>query len=138
MDAWFQEVGEPQTTRTQDRLIYVAYEDRADNELRDDDSILGSNVSLGQEGYAEDLVISFAADGTRIAEDQAYTLTFDNLTTEDIVTVNVNGVEYKLQVGVDLDGNIIDNEDGPFDQQAVDPDDLPGAPGRLHRQLHGR
>ncbi|MDY0251379.1 MAG: hypothetical protein RBR45_15235 [Pseudomonas sp.] len=104
---------------SQDRLIYVAYEDRADGELRDDNSVLGSNVSLGIEGYAEDLVISFADDGTRIAEGQAYDVTFTNLTTEDIVTLTVNGVQYQLQVGVDLDGNIIAAEDGPFDAQAA-------------------
>ncbi|WP_031430945.1 hypothetical protein [Methylomicrobium agile] len=110
--------GEADVTVSQDRLIYAAYEDRADGELRDDDAVLGSNVSLGQEGYAEDLVINFAEDGTRIAEDQTYTLTFDNLTTQDKVTILVNGVEYSLQVGVDLDGNIIGNEDGPFFSQA--------------------
>jgi hypothetical protein len=117
LDSWYQEVGGPVVEKEQDRLIYTAYEDRADGELRDDDSVVGSNVSLGVEGYAEDLVIHFADDGTRIAEDQAYDLTFLNLTTEDIVTVTVNGVEYELQVGIDLDGNIIPAEDGPFDQQ---------------------
>ncbi|MDX9962518.1 hypothetical protein [Desulfobacter postgatei] len=118
VDQWYQEVGGPVVEQEQDRLIYTAYEDRDDGELRDDDSIVGSNVSLGIEGYAEDLVINFADDGTRIAEDQAYELTFDNLTTEDIVTITVNGVTYELQVGIDLDGNIIANEDGPFDDQA--------------------
>jgi hypothetical protein len=117
LDAWYQDVGAPEVARSQDRLLYVAYEDRNDGELRDDDSVVGSNVSLGREGYAQDLVISFSADGTRIAEDQAYDLTFTNLTTEDVVTITVNGVTYTLQVGVDLDGNSIGAEDGPFDQQ---------------------
>ena len=111
------------TQTTKDRLIYKAYEDRLDNEGVDDDSFLGSTISLGQDNYAEDLVINFEdEDGngkatTRIAEDQAYTLFFTNLTTQDKVTVQVNGVKYSLQVGVDLDGNIIGNEDGVGDTQ---------------------
>lgn len=103
--------GEPEITVTEDRLIYRAYEDRADGELVDDDSVTGSFVSLGEDNYAEDLVVNFAEDGTRIAEDQAYTLEFDNLTTQDIVTIRVNGVAFRLQVGVDLDGNTIADED---------------------------
>ena len=113
-----QSVGAPETDQTFDRLIYTAYEDRADGERRDDDAVLGSNISLGEDGYAEDLVASFGPEGTRLAEDQQYTIFFDNLTTQDKVTVTVNGVTYSLQVGVDLDGNIIANEDGPFDNQA--------------------
>jgi len=113
-----QSVGAPETAQTFDRLIYTAYEDRADGERRDDDAVLGSNISLGEDGYAEDLVASFGPEGTRLAEDQQYTIYFDNLTTQDKVTVTVNGVTYSLQVGVDLDGNIIANEDGPFDNQA--------------------
>lgn len=111
------------TTTTKDRIIYKAYEDRLDNEGVDDDSFLGSTISLGEDSYAEDLVINFAdedGDGlatTRIAEDQAYTLKFTNLTTQDRVTVVVNSVKYTLQVGVDLDGNIIAAEDGVGDSQ---------------------
>lgn len=93
-----------------DRLIFVAYEDRADNERADDDAMLGSAVSLGARNYAQDLVIDFAEDGTRIAEAQAYDLDFTNLTTQDRVTVAVNGVKFTLQVGVDLDGSLISNE----------------------------
>ncbi|MCK6433233.1 MAG: hypothetical protein HUU30_12600 [Burkholderiaceae bacterium] len=106
------------TTVTKDRLIYKSYEDRVDNEGVDDDAILGSIISLGIDSYAEDLVINFEdedGDGaatTRLAEDQSYVLTFTNLTTQDIVTITVNGVNYKLQVGVDVDGNIIAGEDG--------------------------
>jgi len=105
------EFGAPAVTLSQDRLIYKAWEDRNDNEGVDDNSFHGSTISLGSDAYAEDLVISFGADGTRIAEDQQYRLTFDNLTTEDRVTITVNGVKYTLQVGRDLDGNMIAGED---------------------------
>jgi hypothetical protein len=97
---------------SQDRIIYVGYEDRADGERVDDDSVLGSTISLGSNNYAEDLVYHFGADGTRLAERQSYTLNFSNLTTQDRVTIAVNGVNYTLQVGVDLDGNIVAAEDG--------------------------
>lgn len=113
------------SSTTADRLIYKSYEDRADNEGVDDDSVLGSTISLGSDAYAEDLVIWFGdedGDGlasTRIAEDQSYVLEFTNLTTQDIVTVSVNGVNYTLQVGKDLDGNIIAGEDGVGDTQAA-------------------
>lgn len=111
---------------SEDRLVYASYEDENDGELVDDGSSTGSSISLGTDAYAEDLVIDFAAAdydvdgdgivdtdsaGTRIAEDQSYTLTFTNLTTEDTVAVGVNGVTYTLQVGVDLDGNEIANEE---------------------------
>lgn len=111
------------TVTTKDRLIYKAYEDRLDNEGVDDDSFLGSTISLGVDNYAEDLVINFAdedGDGkatTRLAEDQQYSLKFLNLTTRDKVTVEVNSVKYSLQVGVDIDGNIIAAEDGVGDSQ---------------------
>lgn len=100
-----------------DRLIFKAYEDRSDNEGVDDDAVTGSSITLGVDAYAEDLVADFAADGTRLAEDQQYALYFDNLTTEDIVTINVNGVTYTLQVGVGIDGSQINDEDGVFDSQ---------------------
>ncbi len=112
------------TATTQDRLIYKSFEDRADNEGVNDDSVLGSTISLGVDAYAEDLVINFAdedGDGmatTRIAEDQSYALTFTNLTTQDRVTITVNGINYELTVGVDLDGNVIPAEDGVADAQA--------------------
>ena len=111
LDAWYQEEGAPTTEQTQDRLIYRAYEDRNDGEAVDDNAITGSSISLGTDSYAEDLVIDFSADGTRIAEDQAYVLTFANLTTEDTVAITVNDVDYMLKVGVDLDGNAIANEE---------------------------
>jgi len=117
------EYGAPAVAVTKDRLIYKSYEDRLDNEGTDDDSVLGSIISLGIDSYAEDLVINFEdedGDGlatTRIAEDQAYNLVFRNLTTQDKVTVSVNGVNYTLQVGVDVDGNIIAAEDGVGDTQ---------------------
>lgn len=109
--------GEPEVQIAQDRLIYKAYEDRSDNEGVDDDGITGSTISLGTDAYAEDLVVSFGADGTRIAEDQSYSLKFSNLTTEDVVQVTVNGVIYKLQVGVALNGTQVDAEDGVGDTQ---------------------
>ncbi|MBK9237057.1 MAG: hypothetical protein IPO19_14080 [Rhodoferax sp.] len=113
------EYGAPAVVISQDRIIYKGYEDRTRNEGVDDDAILGSTISLGEDNYAEDLVINFAADGTRIAEDQAYTITFKDLTTEDWVTITVNGVEYKLQVGKDLDNQIIDGEDRIHNTQAT-------------------
>lgn len=116
---WATTVGDPTSTQTQDRLIYRSYEDRADGETVDDEATTGSIISLGNDAYAEDLVISFQADGTRLAEDQSYALLFTNLTTQDIVTTTVNGVTYKLQVGVDLDGNSIAAEDGVGDTQAA-------------------
>ncbi len=103
--------GEAEVAQSQDRLIYGAYEDRLDTELVDDDAIKGSGITLGDTGYAEDLVIDFADDGTRIAESQRYEIDFTNLTTEDDVTITVNGVEFSLCVGKDIDGDLIDNED---------------------------
>ena len=125
---WNQVVGAPSSTLTQDKLIYQAYEDRADGEKVNDNSTTGSSISLGTDAYAEDLVIDFAAAdydvngdgqitaadadtaGTRLAEDQAYTLRFTNLTTQDTLTIGVNGVLYKLTAGIDLDGRAIANE----------------------------
>ena len=96
-----------------DELIFVAYEDRLDAERVDDDSFIGSNISLGVDNYAEDLVVGFFGEevGTHLAEDQRWDIEYTNLTTEDIVTVIVNDVTYTLQVGKDLDGNIIAAED---------------------------
>lgn len=112
------EFGEPEVSISQDRLIYKAYEDRGRNEGVDDDAVLGSTISLGHDAYAQDLVINFAADGTRIAEDQHYTIAFADLTTEDVVTITVNGVVYHLEVGLDLDGGVIDAEDTLHNSQA--------------------
>jgi hypothetical protein len=108
---WNQNVGGPDVSQTMDRLIYNSYADRADNELVHDDAVVGTIISLGRDAYAQDLVVNFAADGTRLAEDQAYVLKFTNLTTRDKVTVAVNGVTYQLQVGVNLDGVAINAED---------------------------
>lgn len=102
--------GAPAVNVVQDRLIYKSWEDRSDNEGVNDNSVFGSTMTLGEDAYAEDLVVSFQADGTRIAEDQQYRIEFDNLTTQDRVTVSVNGVQYQLQVGIDLDGNSIAGE----------------------------
>ena len=107
------EFGQLAADVSQDRLIFKSYEDRSDNEGVDDDAITGSRVSLGTDAYAEDLVVSFAADGTRIAEDQEYNVVFRNLTTEDTVTINVNDVTYTLKVGVAVNGTQLDSEDTP-------------------------
>lgn len=114
--SWQQIVGASVPVPNPDRLIYQAYEDRHDNERVDDQSYTGSTISLGERGYAEDLVIDFKPDAngvvsTSIAADQRYVLTFTNLTTEDKVTITVNDVKYTLTVGVDLDGNEIANEE---------------------------
>lgn len=95
----------------QDRLIYQSYEDRFDGERTNDDTQNGSFISLGRDSYAEDLVAFFGEDGTRLAEDQSYTIDFDNLTTQDTVVVSVNGVDYTLTVGRFQDGSIVANED---------------------------
>ena len=94
-----------------DVLLFKAYEDRSDNEAVNDNAGNGSSITLGVDSYAQDRVVSFAADGTRIAEDQQYRIVFDNLTTQDVATITVNGVQYQLTVGVDLDGNPIAGED---------------------------
>lgn len=105
----------------QDRLIYQSYEDRFDGEKTNDDTQNGSFISLGRDSYAEDLVAFFGEDGTRLAEDQSYTVVFDNLTTQDTVVVSVNGVDYTLTVGRFQDGSIVPNEDsaGGTDQPTI-------------------
>ncbi|MFO1199741.1 MAG: hypothetical protein U1E86_22515 [Burkholderiaceae bacterium] len=123
--------GPPPTTVTQDRIIYQAYEDRTDNERVDDDSIFGSTISLGVQDYAEDLVVDFQVDvpswvggsatsvgvDTYLANNQAWTIKFANLTTQDIVKVTVNGVAFQLQVGKNLAGDLISEEDTKYASQ---------------------
>jgi len=104
------EFGAPEVEVEQDRLIYKSYEDRSKNEGTDDDSYVGSTVSLGEDNYANDLVIDFDSDGTRLAEDQMYSVEFTDLSVEDVVTMTVNDVVYTLQVGVELDGTLISGE----------------------------
>lgn len=97
-------------TVSQDRLLFVSYTDRADNERTDDDAVFGGD-SLGADQYAQDLVVGFDKGGsTVIAEDQAFRIDFENLTVEDEVTVSVNGVQFTLTVGRDLDGSLIAGE----------------------------
>ena len=60
-DNYFQ-YGEPEVAVSQDRLIYKSYEDRSKNEGTDDDAYVGSSVSLGEDNYANDLVIDFDTD----------------------------------------------------------------------------
>ncbi|PID42486.1 MAG: hypothetical protein CSB48_09670 [Proteobacteria bacterium] len=103
--------GVPDVSQSQDRIIYKAYEDRDDNEAVDDSAYKGSGITLGDTGYAEDLVVDFAEDGTRIAESQRYDIKFQNLSTRDDVTIKVNGVEFSLCVGKDIDGDLLANED---------------------------
>lgn len=102
----------------QDRLLFVAYQDRADNERVDDDAVFGGD-SLGVDNYAQDLVVGFdQAGSTVVAEDQAFQVNLTNLAVQDIVTVTVNGVQYSLQVGKALDNTLIANETtGAFAQR---------------------
>jgi len=94
----------------QDRLLFVAYQDRADNERVDDDAVFGGDT-LGVDNYAQDLVVGFdQAGSTVVAEDQAFQVNLTNLAVQDIVTVTVNGVQYSLQVGKALDNTLIANE----------------------------
>ncbi len=100
----------PGETVSQDRLLFVSYTDRADNERVDDDAVFGGD-SLGADAYAQDLVVGFDKDGsTVLAEDQQFRIDFENLTVEDEVTVSVNGVQFTLTVGKALDGSLIANE----------------------------
>ncbi|MEM9901044.1 MAG: DUF4214 domain-containing protein [Pseudomonadota bacterium] len=99
----------------EDRIIFQAYEDRADNERIDDDAIFGAGDSLGIDNYAEDLVVGFLADddgvvSTVLAEDQSFRIDLENLAVEDEVTVSVNGVQFTLTVGKDLDDTLIAGE----------------------------
>jgi hypothetical protein len=95
---------------SQDRLLFVAYDDRADNERVDDDAFFGGD-SLGNNNYAQDLVVGFDVDGsTVIAERQSFRIKLENLAVQDIVTVDVNGVQYSLQVGRQLDGTLLPGE----------------------------
>jgi hypothetical protein len=95
---------------SQDRLIFVAYEDRLDAERVDDDAMFGGDT-LGANAYAQDMVVGFDVDGnTVLAENQSFDITLTNLKTEDIVTISVNGVQYTLQVGKELDGTEIAGE----------------------------
>ncbi|MBX7230115.1 MAG: hypothetical protein K1X48_10990, partial [Burkholderiaceae bacterium] len=95
LEATFNEAA---VVKSQDRIVYKAYEDRFKNEGVDDDATVGSGISLGLDSYAEDLVISFTKEAngivsTRLAESQQYEIKFTNLAVEDIVKVTVNAVE---------------------------------------------
>jgi hypothetical protein len=93
-----------------DRLVFAAYQDRADGELVDDAAIFGGD-SLGANAYAQDLVIGFGVGGsTVIAENQAFKVDLTNLAVEDKVSVIVNGVTFNLTVGKELDNSLIANE----------------------------
>jgi len=100
-------------TTAEDTLVFASYEDRADGELVDDNGFVNSTgdaVTLGADGYAEDLVVRFDSDGngtTVLAEDQQWDIQFSNLADEDTVTVSVNGTAFSLQMGVAADGTAI-------------------------------
>lgn len=103
-----------------DRIIFAAYEDRADGELVDDDGMVNSTgdaVTLGARGYAEDLVVRFKADAkntTVLAESQLWTVVFTNLADEDSVTISVNGTSFKLTMGVAPNGTAIEETQDQF------------------------
>jgi hypothetical protein len=124
--SWDMAVGGPTVEQSRDRLIFAAYEDRADGELVDDDGFVnqtGDAVTLGADGYAEDLVVRFDADGngtTVLAEDQQWDLTFANLADEDTLSISVNGTSYSLQMGVAADGTAIGETQAQFLQRMVD------------------
>lgn len=95
---------------TQDRLIFAAYDDRADGEMVDDDAGFGGDT-LGSNAYAQDLVVGFDRDGsTVLAESQAFQVNLENLAVEDEVTVDVNGVKFTLTVGRELNNELIAGE----------------------------
>ena len=115
---WDMEPNPPVELLSEDRIIFAAYEDRADGELVDDDGFVnevGDAVTLGGDAYAEDLVVRFDSDdnGTTIlAEDQQWIIDFENLAEEDTVTISVNGTAFTLQVGVAADGTaVVDDYD---------------------------
>ena len=118
--------GVPPESTSEDRLIFASYEDRIDGELVDDDGFVNSTgdaVTLGGDGYAEDLVARFDADGngtTILAEDQAWAMLFDNLADEDIVNIAVNGTAFSLQMGVAADGTAIAETMPQFLQRLAD------------------
>jgi len=100
----------PGETVSLDRLQFIAYENRFDNERVDDDAYFGAD-SLGSNAYAQDLVVGFDQDGdTILAEGQAFRVNLTNLAVEDEVTITVNDVDYTLTVGRALNGTLIPNE----------------------------
>lgn len=124
------EFGDPDVQTSEDRLVFASYEDRADGELVDDDGTVnrtGDAVSLGPDGYAEDLVVRFDSnvdsDGngtTVLAEDQQWDLEFVNLADEDTVNISVNGTAFSLQMGVAADGTAIQETMAGFLQRMTD------------------
>ncbi len=123
---WNMTIGDPDLNESEDRIIFAAYEDRADGELVDDDGFVnetGDAVTLGRDGYAEDLVVRFDSDGngtTVLAEDQQWDLDFENLADEDTVTISVNGTAFTLQMGVAADGTAIEENVEEFLQRMQD------------------
>ena len=94
----------------EDRLVFAAYDNRADGELIDDDAVFGGD-SLGANAYAQDLVVGFNVDGsTIVAENQQFLVSLTNLAVQDAVTVTVNGVKFSLTVGKNVDNTLIAGE----------------------------
>jgi hypothetical protein len=89
-----------QATDEIDRVIFKSYAARATNLGTDD-----QQVTLGANAYAQDLVVGFVedADGnvsTSLVNGQQYDIQFQNLNEGDVVTVNINGVDYTRTVAV--------------------------------------
>lgn len=93
-----------------DRIVFAAYNNRADGELVDDSAEFGGDT-LGTNNYAQDLVVGFGVDGSTIlAERQSFRIDLKNTAVQDVVTVSVNGVQYSLTVGMRPDKTLIANE----------------------------
>ena len=82
-----------------DRVIFKSYAARATNLGTDD-----QQVTLGANAYAQDLVVGFEEDAgnvsTTLVNGQQYDIQFQNLNEGDVVTVNINGVDYTRTVAV--------------------------------------
>ena len=85
--------GTPINIVEDDRLIYTAYLDRANNVLVND-AKNSLDIADGG-GYASDLVVGFGTDGTTLAANQEWRIQFQNLGEGDTVTVTVNGTSYE-------------------------------------------
>ena len=87
-----------QSTDEIDRVIFTSYAARATNLGTDD-----QQATLGANAYAQDLVVGFEADAdgnvsTTLVNGQQYDIQFQNLNEGDVVTVNINGVDYTRTV----------------------------------------
>lgn len=96
--------GTPINIVEDDRLIYTAYLDRANNVLVNDAK---NSLDIAPEGggYASDLVVGFGTDGTTLAAKQEWRIQFQNLGEGDTVTVTVNGTSYERTFSSTTDGD---------------------------------